>query len=319
MTIAACDIQDVSFSLTGALHHVMSATGHAVSPDDLHAALGLSLMICASADTPTDCWPSLARDAFLPETCKLFGITVRDLHPPEAARGLQQAEAFEQHFTASYLPHIERALENGQAVLAWQGWSGRQGEWGIVTQSCDEGVGIAGVAFAGLSNSEVAYSPEVVALSRPPLQVYVIETNEPSMPGAQSLIDVSLSNMKRAWSPAIGKQFGILVGASAAQRWMELATVNQESWDASIKVASSWSKGCMSFLRFIQQHQGQQTPENSVAVNKMTPYIKELQNILRDVLDWSAGAGLRLTNMQDGRLSDLIDAIHDFQRALEAC
>ncbi len=315
MNTTACDIQDVSFSLTGVLHYLMRTSGHSVAPDDLHAVLGLPLMICASADVPAPRWPSLARDAFLPQACQLFGITVRDLHPPEAARGLEQAEAFEQHFAASYLPHIERAIENGQSVLAWQGWTGLQGGWGILNQICSQGVCAAGPAFPGLL-SEADSSPEPETLSRPPLQVYVIETNEPVTPDANSLFDMSMTHLKQAWSPAVGDRFGVLVAASAAEHWLRQATVSHESWDASINVASSWLSGSQSFMRFLQRHEGQLTPENGSTADTIGRHVMGLQGMLQNVLAWPRDAGSRIINMQDAELSDLIIAVHDLQCVL---
>ena len=107
-----------SFSLTLALRSVAESAGYDVDADDLHAVLGLSMVACAApGDMELGNWPLYARDAFLVDTARVFGMTVRPIHPPEAARGLGGAAEFAQHFDASYRPLIARALEHDQPVL----------------------------------------------------------------------------------------------------------------------------------------------------------------------------------------------------------
>ena len=73
--------------------------------DDLNAALGMCWSPVAVPTEPDlGAWSLYARDAFLPEAGQLFGLTIRDMHPPEAARGLDTAAEFAQHFDASYRP-----------------------------------------------------------------------------------------------------------------------------------------------------------------------------------------------------------------------
>ncbi len=284
MNTAAYDTQDASFSLTGALHHLMCASGCEVDVDDLHAALGLSLMFCASKDAPTDRWPTLARDAFIPKACKLFGMIVRDLHPPEAARGLGSAETFEQHFVASYLPHIERAIENGQSVLAWQGWPGEQSAWGILSQRSAEGIGLAGIAFSGMTVGKKATS-DIVSLTCAPLQVYVVEINAPTLPPTTSLLRMTMRHTQQAWSPTVGERFGVLLGKHAAEHWLDGATVGRESWGVYRKVALSWLIGCASFLRFLDRHHGMLTNEYGPSIGTVTQSVTTLHDLLEQLVE----------------------------------
>src|SRR5690606_11352344 len=103
--------------------------------DDLCAALGVSFAaVSVGSESSPGWWTTYGRDAFLAPAARLFGLHVRDLHPPEVALEMTGAEEFGQHWELSYKPHIQQALRNGQPVLAWQGWPDvRWPFWGVVT------------------------------------------------------------------------------------------------------------------------------------------------------------------------------------------
>ena len=113
------------------------------------------------------------RDARLIEAGKHFGMQIRDVHPPEAARGLEAAAEFDQHFDASYRPLILRALENNQGVIAWRGWAGeRELSWGWIRIARDEGVGFRG---ATIWSERELNSLRNDLLVRPAVQLYIVE------------------------------------------------------------------------------------------------------------------------------------------------
>lgn len=204
---------DPSFSLTLALRHVASRAGHEIDVDDLHAALGLSFMLCASLEEELAVWPTLARDAFLVEAGWLFGMGIRDMHPPEAARGLDRAEEFRQHFDASYRPLIQRALENGQPVLAWRGWTGtRTGLWGVITDSCADGIGFAGRVF-GIGDESA------INLSLPPVQLYVVETVSPEEASPTDLLASVIAHAATILRNDLSDPFAVTTGPAAYARW----------------------------------------------------------------------------------------------------
>ena len=121
---------------------------------------------------------ALGRSFRLIEAGKRFGMQIREVHPPEAARGLEDAPEFEQHFDASYRPLILRALENRQSVLAFRGWAGeRERSWGWIRSACNEGVGFRGSTIWSEQELETLRDDLLV---RPAVQVYVIERVTPS-------------------------------------------------------------------------------------------------------------------------------------------
>lgn len=209
-------------SLTHALCTIADRAGYIIDPDDLNPALGLSWMSIAVPSEPDPgCWPMYARDAFLVEAGRLFGMTIRDVHPPEAARGLSDAAEFQQHFDASYRPLVLRALEHDQPVLAWQGWPGEMRLlWGIITGTSDAGVGLRGrVAWPSGAGSD--HAPEVVTLDQPPVQLYVVETVAATQPDPQELLDLALEHAKQVLSDALHDRFGVMTGPGAYDAWIE--------------------------------------------------------------------------------------------------
>jgi hypothetical protein len=206
-------VAESAFSLTLAVRDVARRAGHEIDIDDLHAALGLSFMLCASREEPPGVWPTLARDAFLVEAARLFGMGIRDVHPPEAARGLDRAEEFRQHFDASYRPLIHRALENDQPVLAWRGWTGaRAGLWGVMTGTCDGGIGFTGRAFG-------TGGEDATALSRPPVQLYVVETLDFESAAPADLLESVTAHAAAVLRNGLSDPFAVLTGPAAYALW----------------------------------------------------------------------------------------------------
>lgn len=206
---------DPAFSLTAALHEILRRAGLTLAIDDVHAALGLPLLIAAAPDHPPLHWPSLARDSFLIPAARLFGLDIRDLHPPEAARGLERAVGFRQHFDASYQPLIARALEHGQPVIAWQGWADDAAlSWGIVEAQTALGVGFAGTPFPSSS-----WSANRVTLSGPPVQVYVVEAIAPRRPDDHALLRAVLRHGRAAFDGTLSERYGLSTGPAALALW----------------------------------------------------------------------------------------------------
>lgn len=157
-------------SLAFAVRAIARQAGVKIDHSELVAALGWEISAVPSvAATPA----MFDRDARLIEAGKLFGMQIREVHPPEAARGLEAAAEFDQHFDASYRPLILRALENNQGVIAWRGWAGeRELSWGWIRAACDEGVGFRG---ATIWSEQELNSLRNDLLVRPAVQLYIVE------------------------------------------------------------------------------------------------------------------------------------------------
>lgn len=230
-------------SLMFALQSLAHDTGYAIDHDDLNAALGLSWMTTAVPDEDDLArWQMYARDAFVIPAGRLFGMTIRDIHPPEAARGLNGLPEFAQHFDASYRPLVVRALEHDQSVLAWQGWPGDQAMmWGIITTTCDEGIGLAGrvpwptaartceaehESHVPSPSAQACRQYDTVILDRPPVQLYVVETITPTQPDRDELLDIVLAHAGQILDNALMKHFSVLAGPAAYDAW--IASVRDE-------------------------------------------------------------------------------------------
>ena len=290
-----------SFSLTYALRALARKAGHDLDDTDLNAALGLSFMTSAPRDAAEDLswWSLCARDAYLVEAGRLFGIGIREVHPPEAALGLHNAEAFAQHFEASYRPLVARALENGQPVLAWQGWPGEdEALWGILRHTGAEGVGVAGIPLA---TPDAPTEVPDVALVRCPVQLYVVETLSPKSPPADDLLDMVLAHARGVLADQLGARFGVVTGLGAYNAWIE-RTKDLEAGGSSPadeskghqQLAAAIIAGHQSGIRFLQAQLDRSTPEIRTVITTLTASCHKVVTALTPSLDAkSVGAMLR--------------------------
>lgn len=247
----------VAFSLTHTLVNVAARSGSSLDVDDLHAALGLSLMLCApTGQEGVSTWSGYGRDLCLVDGARLFGLRIRDVHPPPAAVGLDHAAAFRQHFDASYRPLVERALEHQQAVLAWRGWPGDAANaWGLITQSCDDGIGLAGVVSPGGGANDNA-TP--VALAKPPVQLYVVEHVDRVTPEPGELVALAVAHARRVLVHEAHTSWGVITGPAAYEAWigrLETTGENADPPSAHRSLAASAIAGHESALRFLRRHE----------------------------------------------------------------
>ncbi len=205
----------LAYSLTRAVDHVLRQGGGDVDLDRVHAALGLGLLLCAAPDdSDVRTWPGYARDAFLVDGGQLLGLTIRPMHPPEAARGLAGAAEFRQHFDASYRPLVCRALEHDQQVLAWCAFSGdRTRNWGIITDTCEGDLGLRGTII-----TERGCETDI-AVETPPWQVYVIERVDARRPDGDAFAQAIVRHTRTALDGSLDETFGIVTGAAALGEW----------------------------------------------------------------------------------------------------
>lgn len=184
--------------------------------DRLVSALGWPWLVCAVPSEPQVAhWPLYARDAFITEASKLLGVNVREIHPPEAARGLWGIAEFRQHFDLSYRPIIENALNNNQSVLAWRGWSGETAPtWGIITARCEGGVRLCGIPCTSVEGTSAT------PLDAPPVQVYVVESVDGANPSAARLAAHLEMTARRAIGGDLDEPFAVVTGRAAIDLWI---------------------------------------------------------------------------------------------------
>jgi hypothetical protein len=212
------------FSLSHAVQAIAQDAGIAHDLDAINALLGVSVMCCAvPGERDMSRWPLYARDAFLIEGARALGLTIRPIHPPEAARGLDRTQEFGQHFDASYRPLIQRALEHGQPVLAWRGWARPHDmHWGIITEACAEGAGFGGRIFCedpSVSAKGVAVSGGALSLlERPAIQLYVVESIAEQV-GHETWLPTALKHASAVLNNQIAECFGVITGPTAYDRW----------------------------------------------------------------------------------------------------
>ncbi len=212
-----------AYSLTHALRHVLNQSGDDVGVDELHAALGLGLLVCAVPEVVVPAaWCAYARDAFLVDTGRLFGATIRPIHPPAAARGLSGRAEFRQHFDASYRPLVLRALEHGQPVLAWGGWSEPHAHhWGIISDTADGGLGLSGSVILD-DNAPASGAPSQTAallIQSPPAQLYVVESTSPERPDSAAFVQATVTHTHAALCGVLDEAFGVITGSAAIAEW----------------------------------------------------------------------------------------------------
>jgi len=213
------DVENRWESLALSLQAVSGWAGLEIDYCSLCAALGLSLMT-TSTGRDDDClwrWMAYGRDVRLVEAAALFALRLREAHPPDAARNLDRAPGFAQHFEASYQPIVLRALENDQPVLAWQGWPApRQVMWGVITGPSDGGIGLAGVTIWS--------DGRTVPLVGPPVQLYVVEEASPRQPSHDELLRFVIDSAHRVLHNELDERWGIVTGSRAYDLWAKRLT-----------------------------------------------------------------------------------------------
>ncbi len=220
-------------SLAVCLRSIAAAAGVPLDYDDLCAALGVSFAAVSSvSDSSPSWWMTFGRDAFLTPAARLFGLSLRDLQPPDVGVEMAGADEFSQHFELSYKPLIRAALRNGQPVLAWQGW-GDEGWplWGVIT--AEQGDTFEGVTLWSGGRS--------LTLTRPALQCYVVEEADPFAPNRTALLTTALTHadayMNRApFQPTLPEAGAapIVTGPAAFDAW--------EAWVSSGAAEFAWNE-----------------------------------------------------------------------------
>jgi len=277
--------EDERESLAVALRAVAAAGGVELNYDDLCAALGVSVTAVATRLEPTPgWWTTYGRDLFVEPAAALFGISLRNLHPPDVGIELLTADEYAQHFEASYTPLIRRAVENGEPVLAWQGWEDMSWPfWGVIT----------GADESGLIGTTLGWESNRVRLAGVALQCYVIERCEPGQPRRGDLFEMAVHHadvyMNRAPLSPVGPEPPIIVtGPSAMDRWehwLVSEDVTPEVWNDHCYHAACISAARESAARFLLSCRQVAGADGAELVNDAMAHCQALAAQLTDSCD----------------------------------
>lgn len=268
-------------SITTTLQALARQAGYSIDSDDLKAALALSWRATAVSDEKDPAvWGAFGHDAFLIPAGRLFGMVIRELHPPEAARGINRLPEFAQHFDASYRPLVERALDHDQAVLAWRGWPGDKSmSWGVITSTCDAGIGLEGVT---IGPDDEAHPEPAAPLCSPPIQLYVVESITPAQPDPDELLEAAVAHTAAVLDNRLESSFGILTGKAAYSFWMDrLADATREGGGANSFLAQvrplveSVAVSHWSGLKFLNRHRVRLREHEHETIDLLTSLCQE--------------------------------------------
>ncbi len=312
------DDDDCADSLAASVHAILRAAGSDASCADLGAALGLSLLTVATG-RDDDCvgdWPACGRDAFLIQASALFGLRLREVHPPDAARGLAGSAEFAQHFEASYRPIVRNALDNAQAVIAWQGWPEPSGNsWGVITATSADGIGLAG--------ANLASEGRVVPLVGSPVQLYVAEDLIPQVPPVATLLYTAASNARHALSGALGERLGAVTGPAVYERWAARVArmaacpgCGDGSGRCHARLAEAIGLARRSAISFWRRHCGHAAEEVRPLIDMLVGQCQAEADVL-DTVSAESGAGLTPSTTQScGALASAIDDLRDIEQSI---
>ncbi len=269
-------------------------------------------MVASRSSACVASWPALGCDHFLLKTCRLFGMRIRELHPPSAATGLRHYEAFDQHFRISYAPLIRAALHHDQIVLAWQGWAGARTDiWGIITEASHDGE----FGFLGRTAESASL---VVPLERPPVQVYVIESNRPCRPEARELVEAATLATQAWWSEDGRTEMDLTTGAAAYRSWqcsVEQCSCPDHEFDAfrcAAALAGDLYRDRLSAVRFYECVRDEAGEKAGGPISSVVASCQRAANVCREIQSLASDASIRNT------ASDRAALVHRIQMAVEA-
>ena len=291
--------------LVGLLRAVLGhggAAGAGVDNDDLAAALGRPLLCGAlPGEARLSCWAAAWHDAFLADAARLFGLSLRAIQPPDAARGLEQATGYAQHFEASYLPFVRAALAHGQPVVAWSGLSRGDAEepgWVLVTHTGKSGAELAGLGLVEgdprRAGAIQPLTPREVVFEQPPVQLYIVEECKPAVPAPSEVLALAIEHVRLSVSGALDECFGLVTGVAAYDHWIE--RIQRDSGGPAAQLAAGHARlaalvveGARSGERFFGRHA-------DVAPVGQRDVARSLRAVCREIAD-ALAPGLDATSL----------------------
>lgn len=236
---------DPSQSLLSCLDGALRYYGCRVDRDELAVVLGDAVLVTHAAEArPGERWNVYGRHAFLEPAARLYGLALRDLHPPEAAPLPVPPPEYLGHFADSYLPLVRTALGHGYPALAWMGWpEPNRTRWGVITK-VDAGGRVVGRTPFSHGRS--------VTLEGPPVQVYTVQEFQKRCPPMEEILSAAFEHAEAVLNNRIPNNFRVVTGIAALEKWRD-ETNSPAGVAASMIVGRS--SAARFFRRFADQHQ----------------------------------------------------------------
>jgi hypothetical protein len=202
-------------ALVLSLQAVLRAYGRDVEYDELAAVTGAAFMSTWAPDVPDPSWwPVFGRDAFLKVSAQAYGLSLRELHPPEAVPRPVAPREFDQHFHDSYLPFIKAALDRDEPALAWMGWPApHEMLWGVITD-------IDPTSGRCIGRS-CAQPDDRVTLSGTPVHVYIVQEYAETEPRPVDLLDAAMDRAALVLNNRLDPGYGVTSGPAALEQWRD--------------------------------------------------------------------------------------------------
>ncbi len=194
---------------------MFEAFGKDVPYETLAAATGCGFMTSFAERAPArHQWNVYGRHVFVEPAARLFGMTLRPLHPLGAAPIPEQPVEYDKHFHDSYLPFVAAALERDEPILAWMGWPSPLAHlWGVVTQIDPHTGQCVGATAYDTAQAEV--------MARAPVQVYAVQDYTETEPAPDALLDMAFAHAASILANRLDSRLGVVTGVAAMQRWRE--------------------------------------------------------------------------------------------------
>jgi len=202
-------------SLVLALRAVLRWHGADVPYDTLAASTGVAAMFAATDREACPLrWQDDGRDAFLVDAAEQFGLSIRDLHPPEAAPLPITPPEFELHWCDSYVPLVEASLAHNQPVLAWMGWPApNESQWGIIN-AIDSRTRVCRGLVAGVDRP--------AQLERAAVQAYVVQDYTRTRDPDAELLASVVARTRLILNNELPTKFAVITGPQSLRRLADL-------------------------------------------------------------------------------------------------
>jgi hypothetical protein len=255
--------------------------------DDLAAVTGVAFMATYAPDVPDPAWwPAFGRHAFLKPAARAYGLTLRELHPPEAAPLPQAPPEFAGHFRDSYAPFIREAICRDEPALAWMGWPPPNAlDWGVIC-AFDEEEGL----FRGITTGHTWPVP----LAGPAVQVYVLQEYTPKQPIPELCLRAALGRAALIYNNRLDPSFGVVTGPEAIVRWREALVTSMGAQPAAgmhqlarvhSSLATRLTANLQTASRFFSRNRHQATVQQGKVIDAGLPLFEHLALLLKPTLD----------------------------------